>query len=108
MSDTTRQYNDDKMTSDDRGLDNLGLHRTNTFLSLSPEQFEKLYLSPQNKVKGELRNSFANPTPVAVMGFCVALLPLSAQFMGWRGSGGVFTATVSVLLTFTIRMTMAN
>lgn len=94
MSDTSRPYHDDKRTQDDRGFDHLGLQRTNTFLSLSPEQFEKLYLSPQNKVKGELRQSFANPTPVGVMGFCVALLPLSVQFMGWRGAGGQFTATV--------------
>lgn len=35
-------------------------------LSISPELFEKLYLSPQNKVKGELRGTFGNPTPVYV------------------------------------------
>lgn len=33
-------------------------------ISISPELFEKLYLSPQNKVKGELRKTFANPTPL--------------------------------------------
>jgi hypothetical protein len=26
--------------------------------------FEKLYLSPENKVKGDLRKTFANPTPL--------------------------------------------
>jgi hypothetical protein len=31
---------------------------------MSPELFEKLYLSAQNAVKGELRKIFANPTPV--------------------------------------------
>lgn len=32
-------------------------------LSISPELFEKLYLSPQNVVKGDLRKTFGNPTP---------------------------------------------
>jgi len=35
-------------------------------LSISPELFEKLYLSPKNAVKGGLRNTFANPTPLYV------------------------------------------
>lgn len=29
---------------------------------MSPEMFEKLYLAPEKKVKGELRGTFANPT----------------------------------------------
>jgi Uma2 family endonuclease len=33
-------------------------------ISISPELFEKLYLSPPNKVKGELRKTFGNPTPL--------------------------------------------
>jgi hypothetical protein len=35
-------------------------------LSISPELFEKLYLSPQNAVKGDLRKTFGNPTPLYV------------------------------------------
>jgi hypothetical protein len=31
---------------------------------IPPQEHEKLYLSPQNKVKGELRRTFGNPTPV--------------------------------------------
>lgn len=38
--------------------------RTAGSLSISPELFEKIYLSPQNKVAGELRKTFGNPTPV--------------------------------------------
>lgn len=38
--------------------------RTGGSISISPELFEKLYLSPQNNVKGELRKTFANPTPM--------------------------------------------
>lgn len=33
-------------------------------IPISPELFEQLYLQPQNKVKGELRKTFGNPTPV--------------------------------------------
>jgi hypothetical protein len=36
-------------------------------LSISPELFEKLYLSPENAVKGDLRKTFGNPTPVFVL-----------------------------------------
>jgi len=35
-------------------------------LSISPEVFEKLYLSPENAVAGDLRKTFGNPTPVFV------------------------------------------
>ena len=49
---------------------------TNT-MTLSPEMFEKLYLGPKSEVKGDLRKTFANPTPLAVMGFSVAVLPIS-------------------------------
>jgi hypothetical protein len=38
--------------------------RTAGSISISPELFEKIYLSPQNVVKGDLRKTFGNPTPV--------------------------------------------
>jgi uncharacterized protein len=63
---------------------------TNTNLTLTPELFERIYLSPQNKISGDLRKTFANPTPVAILGFAVGLFPLSIEFMSWRGSGGTF------------------
>lgn len=31
---------------------------------ITPEIFEKMYLTPPNKVKGDLRLKFANPTPL--------------------------------------------
>ena len=33
-------------------------------LNISPELFEKMYLSPENRVKGDLRKTFGNPTPL--------------------------------------------
>ena len=38
--------------------------RTAGSISISPELFEKLYLSPENHVKGDLRKTFGNPTPL--------------------------------------------
>lgn len=36
---------------------------------------------------GNLRKTFANPTPLAIVGFLLALTPLSCVLMGWRGAG---------------------
>jgi len=33
-------------------------------VTMSSEQFEKLYLNPKSEVKGDLRKTFANPTPL--------------------------------------------
>ena len=62
------------------------LSRETTNVTLTPAQFESLYLSPQNKVSGDLRTTFGNPTPVGLGGFVLALTPLVMQFMGWRGT----------------------
>ncbi|MCJ1225482.1 hypothetical protein MMC12_002131 [Toensbergia leucococca] len=62
--------------------------RTAGSISISPELFEKIYLSPQNSVKGDLRKTFGNPTPLALLGFLLSLSPLACDLMGWRGAGG--------------------
>lgn len=59
---------------DDRSDEYLGpsmsrdeaLHRVRTSgaVSLSPELFEKLYLSPKGPTSGNLRKMFGNPTPM--------------------------------------------
>lgn len=79
----------------DSGKDQLDRVRTTATMQISPELFEKLYLSPQNRVHGDLRKTFANPTPIAVLGFVVSLTPLSMDLMGWRGAGGVGAAQVA-------------
>ena len=38
--------------------------RTAGSLSISPELFEKIYLSPKNKVANDIRATFGNPTPL--------------------------------------------
>ncbi|KAK4996138.1 hypothetical protein LTR66_004195 [Elasticomyces elasticus] len=69
------------------------LHREATIATLSPEMFEQVYLAPKTVTRGELRHTFGNPTPLAVVGFCIALTPLSIELMGWNAAGGQ-TATV--------------
>lgn len=64
----------------------LGRSETISSISLTPEQFDRLYLQPQNNVAGDLRKRFGNPTPVGLGGFLLALTPLVMQFMGWRGT----------------------
>jgi uncharacterized protein len=56
------------LTKEMSGDDGLGRAKTNASIPISPEFFEKLYLSPQLAVKGDLRKKFANPTPMSV--FC--------------------------------------
>lgn len=109
--------NNGEFLSKDMGSDEaLKRIRTAGSISISPELFEKLYLSPQNKVKGELRKTFANPTPLyvisrfsleytliycsALIGFLVSLSPLSCDLMGWRGAGGSGAAGTATYFFF--------
>ncbi|KAH8592528.1 plasma membrane ammonium transporter [Bisporella sp. PMI_857] len=64
--------------------DDGGLRRANTSFTITPEMFEKLYLSPKSIESGDLRKTFGNPTPVAIIGFLIALTPISIELMGWR------------------------
>jgi len=74
--------------------------RTAGSISISPELFEKIYLSPQNVVKGDLRKTFGNPTPVALLGFLISLSPLACDLMGWRGAGGNGAASIGAYYFF--------
>jgi len=74
--------------------------RTAGSISISPELFEKIYLSPQNAVKGDLRKTFGNPTPLALVGFLLCLSPLSCDLMGWRGAGGNGAAGIGAYFFF--------
>ncbi|WPG99241.1 Hypothetical protein R9X50_00205200 [Acrodontium crateriforme] len=81
-----------------------GIHITRTetagSLNLSMEMFEKLYLAPANRVHGDLRKTFANPTPLPILGFLLATSPLTAALMGWGGAGGGGAATIGTYLFF--------
>ncbi|KAI9664971.1 MAG: hypothetical protein M1821_006419 [Bathelium mastoideum] len=76
------------------------LHKTQTAssISISPALFERLYLNPEVRVKGELRKTFANPTPLALLGFLVATTPFACDNMGWRGAGGNGAASTGPII----------
>jgi len=74
--------------------------RTAGSISISPELFEKIYLSPKNRVSNNIRSTFGNPTPLAIVGFLLSLTPLSNILLGWRGAGGLGAAEVGVYYFF--------
>lgn len=74
-----------------------GLSRT---ISINADLFERLYLQPKNEVAGDLRKTFGNPTPLALLGFSVALFPTTTAYMGWRGAGGNAAATTAATIWF--------
>ena len=65
---TTREndYGNEHLNSNMDANDAAKRIRTTGSISISPELFEKMYLSPQNRVKGDLRKTFSNPTPLSV------------------------------------------
>ncbi|KAI0490173.1 GPR1/FUN34/YaaH-class plasma membrane protein [Xylaria cf. heliscus] len=69
-------------------------------ISISPALFEKLYLSPQNQVKGDLRQRFGNPTAIGLAGHVISIGPLACDLMGWRGAGGSGAASIPFFLYF--------
>ncbi|KAM5343101.1 hypothetical protein ACJ41O_014067 [Fusarium nematophilum] len=79
-------------------LEALKQFRSAQSVQMSPELFEKLYLSPMNEVKGDLRQTFGNPTPIALVGFLLAFTPLTCDLMGWRGAGGSGAASNGVYI----------
>lgn len=51
--------------------------RTASSVSMSPELFEKMFLSPPTAVRGDLRKKFANPTPMLVPGTLLVIRTIS-------------------------------
>lgn len=49
-------------------------------VTLTPELYERLFISPKTPVAGSLRNTFGNPTPIGVLGFAISVMPLSCAF----------------------------
>ncbi|CAK4030931.1 related to GPR1 and Fun34p [Lecanosticta acicola] len=61
-------------------------------VTISSDLFERLYLQPKvagPPLKHPLQKLFGNPTPLAIIGFEMSLMPITMQLMEWRGSGGL-------------------
>lgn len=98
------------MSDNDEFTRNEILHKiqTSSSIPISPELFEQLYLTPKTNVKGQLRQTFGNPTPIglycliiysdafsllidfleALGGLLLCAMPLSMVLLGWQGAGG--------------------
>ncbi|KAE8396345.1 Protein alcS [Aspergillus alliaceus] len=82
------ELNHSKMSPSQDGTAMPALTTVPTSITLTTEQFEKLYLTPLRHHQPALTKTFGNPTPLALGGFVVTTTPLSCCLMAWRGAGG--------------------
>ncbi|KAJ5241463.1 uncharacterized protein N7469_003054 [Penicillium citrinum] len=71
-----------------------------TSVTLSAEQFEKLYLNPMMHRQSKLTKNLGNPTPLGLGAFVLTASPLACCLMSWRGAGGGGAAFSGVLILF--------
>ncbi|KAK3904004.1 hypothetical protein C8A05DRAFT_42878 [Staphylotrichum tortipilum] len=90
------------------GDEEKGLYRTQTGVTMSPELFEKLYLTPKVPQVGDYNKRFANPTALGFVGFVISTFTFSIILMGWGGAQGfspvvgIFFFVGPVLLVFSM------
>ncbi|TKA72328.1 hypothetical protein B0A55_06753 [Friedmanniomyces simplex] len=74
-----------------RGSNGLNLTQTQTIggMTISPELFEKLYLTPKVPRVGDYNKRFANPTPMGFVGFVICTFTFAMVNMGWGGASGL-------------------
>ena len=65
------------------------LHKTATNITLSPELFEKLYLTPKVPHVGDAYKRYANTTPMGFVGFVISTFSFAMVMMGWGGAAGL-------------------
>ncbi|KAJ5493626.1 GPR1/FUN34/yaaH protein [Penicillium fimorum] len=91
-----------------------GLTTVPTSVTLSSEQFERLYLTPMTVRQSPLAKKVGNPTPLR---FCHYNHPLSCCLMAWRGAGGngiafigpiVFLGGLLLLITSILEFIIGN
>ncbi|CAK1366984.1 unnamed protein product [Cercospora beticola] len=72
-------------------------------VTISSDLFEKLYLQPKIDklpLKHPLQRIFGNPTPIAIVGFEMSLMPITMQLMGWHGAGGSRSANNATVVLY--------
>ncbi|KAL5421903.1 hypothetical protein PMIN04_005146 [Paraphaeosphaeria minitans] len=65
------------------------LSHTTTNISLSPEQFERLYLAPKVPHASQNAAKYANAVPLGFLGFVISTFTFSMVLMGWGGASGL-------------------
>jgi len=88
MSPSPSRHNDEDIEIEKGGY---GLSQTITSggMTISPELFEKLYLTPKTPHVGDNYKRFANPTPMGLVGFVISTFTFSMVSMGWGGASGL-------------------
>ncbi|KAJ9616124.1 hypothetical protein H2204_014068 [Knufia peltigerae] len=89
---------------------------SNGAVSMSPELFEKLYLTPKIPRAGDNIKRFANPTPLGFAGFVIADMTFAMVLMGWGGASGLtpvvgiffFVGPILLLLACVFEWIMGN
>ncbi|KAK5725924.1 hypothetical protein LTR15_004114 [Elasticomyces elasticus] len=101
-----------------RGSNGLNLTQTQTIggMTISPELFEKLYLTPKTDRVGDYNKRFANPTPMGFVGFVICTFTFAMVNMGWGGASGLagvagiffFVGPVLLILSTIFEWIMGN
>ncbi|KAK5173350.1 uncharacterized protein LTR77_002031 [Saxophila tyrrhenica] len=86
--------------------DDLGLKQTSTMMTISPELFEKLYLTPKTPHVGG--SKFANPTPLGFVGFVISTFTFSMVLMGWGGASGFYPVVGIFFFVGPLLLTLAT
>ncbi|KAI8634001.1 GPR1/FUN34/yaaH family-domain-containing protein [Xylariaceae sp. FL1651] len=92
------------------------LQRLETSVTMPPELFEKLYLTPKVPYVKNHNQRLANPTALGFAGFVIATFTFSMVLMGWGGSSGYspiisiffFVAPVTLLFSMVFEWVMGN
>ncbi|KAL4916742.1 GPR1/FUN34/yaaH family-domain-containing protein [Aspergillus aurantiobrunneus] len=88
-----------------------------TSVTLSAEQFERLYLTPMTHKQPALTKKVGNPTPLALGGFVITTTPLSCCLMAWRGASGngiaftgpiIFLGGLLLVITSILELILGN
>lgn len=93
-----------------------GLSHTATGVTISPELFEKLYLTPKTPHADDSYKKFANITPLGLVGFVISTYTFAMILMGWGGSSGFygelgifyFVAPLLLTISFICEWIMGN
>ncbi|KAJ5587837.1 uncharacterized protein N7459_003602 [Penicillium hispanicum] len=94
-----------------------GLTTVPTSVTLTAEQFERLYLTPMTRRQPALAKQVGNPTPLALGGFVITTTPISCCLMAWRGASGngiaftgpiIFLGGLLLLITSILEFVLGN
>ena len=91
-----RRSSDDAIDSVDK-IPTLTQVRSAGSISLTPELFEKLYLTPKTPHTGDALKRYANPTPLGFVGFVISTMTFSMVLMGWGGANGAYAVRYAIL-----------